>query len=72
MTEPSASTSRGTLWIALDIDAEALQAGALLAIQVALAGAPGYMAMELMLAAEMPLSCRSPQLAQPRRASCGP
>ena len=63
-TEPSASTSRGTLWIALDIDAEALQAGALVAIQVALAGAPGYMAIELILAAEMPFSCRYPQLAR--------
>jgi hypothetical protein len=41
-TEPSAPTFRYKVWIALDIDAEALQAGALLAIQVALAGArPG-------------------------------
>ena len=68
-TGPSALTSQGKLWIALDIDAEALQAGALVAIQVALAGALGHMAIELMLAAEMPLSCRYPQLA---RRGCGP
>ena len=45
---------QGKVWLSLDTDVEELQGGALLAIQVGLAGA-GHMATAIMLSIQLPL-----------------